>query len=160
METIRRAAERDVSRIAEILVFNNRIQYWPIFRDDAYSFGQLQVLPVAGEYLSDRERLDSTFVYDDGVVKGLVQVSHGEVKKLYVDPCFQGVGIGAALLRYAVEQLGAVSLWALEKNTRAVAFYQKHGFHRTGHRTLEEGTTEYLVRMEREKEGRNPGENA
>lgn len=49
---------------------------------------------------------------------------------------------------------------ALEKNTRAIAFYQKHGFHRIGHRTLEEGTTEYLVRMEREKEGRNRGENA
>ncbi|MCR4951702.1 MAG: hypothetical protein K6A40_10305 [Solobacterium sp.] len=47
---IRKAVSHDVSRIAEILVFVKRIRYRPIFQDDEYSFGVLQVLPVAREY--------------------------------------------------------------------------------------------------------------
>jgi putative acetyltransferase len=46
---IRKAVSHDVSRIAEILVFVKRIKYRPIFQDDDYSFGELQVLPVAAE---------------------------------------------------------------------------------------------------------------
>ena len=43
-KNIRAAAERrDLSRIAEIYVFNNRINYWPIFQDEQFSFGELQV---------------------------------------------------------------------------------------------------------------------
>lgn len=40
-------------------------------------------------------------------------------------------------------------LWVLEKNTRAIDFYLSHGFLRTGERKLEEGTAEYVIRMER-----------
>ena len=40
-------------------------------------------------------------------------------------------------------------LWALEKNPRAIAFYQRHGFRVTEERRLEEGTEEYLVRLVR-----------
>lgn len=124
MEPIRRAAPADVSRIAEILVFNNRLYFWPIFQDDGYSFGQMQVLPVAESYREDPEKLAQTFVYDDGV--------------------------GRALLDYAVERLDARWLWALEKNRRAVRFYESRGFHVTEERKLEEGTAEYLTRMERD----------
>ena len=39
---IRQAQEKDVSRIAEILVYNNRVNFFPIFKDEDYSFGKLQ----------------------------------------------------------------------------------------------------------------------
>lgn len=42
--TIRQAQEKDVSRIAEILVYNNRTNFLPIFKDEGYSFGELQVI--------------------------------------------------------------------------------------------------------------------
>ena len=48
---IRRAKEEDASRVAEILVFVKRMKFRPIFQDDGYSFGELQVLPVAKKYL-------------------------------------------------------------------------------------------------------------
>jgi putative acetyltransferase len=51
-------------------------------------------------------------------------------------------------LKYAVEQENARFLWALEKNEKAIAFYHRHGFRVTEERKFEEGTTEYLVRME------------
>ena len=34
---IRKAENRDVSRIAEILVYNNRLVFFPIFQDEALS---------------------------------------------------------------------------------------------------------------------------
>lgn len=73
----------------------------------------------------------------------------GEIKKLFVEPVLQGQGLGAKLLEYAVEHMGANTLWALEKNARAIHFYQRHGFQRTDERRLEDGTSEYLVRMQR-----------
>ena len=46
---IRPAIPEDASRIAEILVFSKRTNYRSIFHNDAYSFGELQVLPLALE---------------------------------------------------------------------------------------------------------------
>ena len=46
-EMIRKAEKKDISRIAEILVFDKRIKYRPIFKDDAYCFGKLQILAVS-----------------------------------------------------------------------------------------------------------------
>lgn len=54
---IRQAEEKDVSRIAEILVYNNRVNFFPIFKDENYSFGELQVVSVANEYLQDKESI-------------------------------------------------------------------------------------------------------
>ncbi|MGN1409099.1 MAG: GNAT family N-acetyltransferase [Eubacteriales bacterium] len=148
-ELIRPAEKNDASRIAEILVFNNRVNFFPIFGDEKYSFGEMQVLTVAEEYLKNEKKLGSTFVYDDGVVRGFVQVEENEIKKLYVDTFFQNNGVGAALIDFAVNQKHALFLWALEKNTRAIKFYEKHGFTMSGEKTFEEGTDEYLVRMAR-----------
>lgn len=71
---IRRAEPRDVCRIAEILVFNNRIYFFPIFQNESYSFGEMQVVNVADEYLSNETLLKETFVFDDGVVRGLIRI--------------------------------------------------------------------------------------
>jgi len=147
---IRQAKESDVSRIAEIYIFNNRVNYYPIFRCDEYSFGELQVLTLAQEYLDDSEMLANTYVYDDGIVRGYIRLRGEEIFQLYVDNFFQSRGIGAKLLEFAVEQFGANWLWALEKNTRAIAFYERHGFCLTDEKVFEEDTTEYLVKMKRQ----------
>lgn len=145
---IRKAAAGDVSRLAEIFVFNNRVNFFPIFKDESFSFGELQVVPLADQYFKKDEVLNAIYVYDDGLVRGFVQMAQCEIRKLYVDTFFQGRGIGKALIEYAVSELHGNFLWALEKNTRALSFYQRHGFHLTGEKKFEEDTTEYLVRME------------
>ena len=63
---IRKAERRDLSRIAEIQVFNYRLYFYPIFQSDEYYFNELQVPSLMQEYGS---QLDSLYVYDDGVVK-------------------------------------------------------------------------------------------
>ena len=142
---IRKAKSDDLNRIAEIEVFNYRLKFYPIFLDDGFYFEELQVPNVAKRYADSLEDLR---VWDDGVVKGFILVKDGEVKKLFMEPILQGQGIGARLLEYAVEHMVAKTLWALEKNEGAIRFYQRHGFRLTGERRLEDGTSEYLVRME------------
>lgn len=146
---IRHASRQDLSRIAEILVFVKRVKFRPIFQNDAYSFGELQVIPVAEKY-SAPEILNHIWVYDDGIVKGLIHIEGKEICELYVDCFFQSRGIGAKLIEYAIKVHQAEFLWAIEKNTGALRFYESHGFHLTGERKLEEGTTEYLVKLERQ----------
>lgn len=145
---IRRATEEDASRIAEILVFAKRMKYRSIFNDDAYSFGELQVIPVAKKYI-ENGFLDNMFLYDDGIIKGLIRIEKEEIIELYVDHFFQGQGIGSELIEYAKENFSVNYLWTIEKNTDAVRFYEAHGFHLTDTRKLEEGTTEYIVMMRR-----------
>ncbi len=145
-ETIRKAAPKDISRIAEILVFVKRIKYRPIFRNDEYSFGELQVLSVAEKY-KEPAILDNILVYDDGFVKGLIRIEKNEIVELYVDYFFQGQGVGSRLIEYAKENYPVDFLWVIEKNTDAVGFYEAHGFHLTDIKKTEAGTTE--VKMER-----------
>lgn len=145
---IRQATQNDAYRIAEIEVFNYRLNFYPIFRNDKFYFEELQVSSEA-EKLADEEILQNTYVYDDGVVKGFIIIDGAEVWKLFVEPVLHGQGIGAVLLEYAKEVHSASSLWALEKNTRAIKFYESHGFTVTEEKISEEGTLEYLVRMKR-----------
>ncbi|MCI8395107.1 GNAT family N-acetyltransferase [Acutalibacter sp. JLR.KK004] len=146
---VRQAETGDVSRIAEIFVFVRREKFFPIFQYEPYSFGELQVLPVAREYLDSPSRLQDVLVYDDGIVRGFLEMDGSEIKHLYVESFFRGQGIGGALLEQAVQARGASWLWALEKNPDAIRFYERHGFALTGERVLEEDTEEYLLRMER-----------
>ena len=60
---IRKATRYDLSRIAEIYVFNNRINYFPIFNDESFSFGKLQVISLADQYFGDEEVLKNLYVY-------------------------------------------------------------------------------------------------
>lgn len=143
---IRKAKPEDLTRIAEMEVFNYRLNFYPIFRSDWYYFQELQVPKLARKY---ENALDTFWVYDDGVVKGFIQVTDGEVKKLFVEPALQGQSIGAKLLDYAVAEQDARFLWALEKNEKAIALYLRQGFRVTGDRKLEAGTAEYLIRLER-----------
>lgn len=146
MPNIRPAQQRDSSRLAEILIFAKRVAYRPIFHDDQVSFGEMQVLPLAQQYLSGEESLEGVFVYEQGFVQGMVSLAGEEICQLYVDPFFQHQGIGGALMAFAKEQ-GARRLWVLEKNQGAIRFYQAQGFAFTGNRRLEQGTPEYVAEM-------------
>ena len=146
---IRKATTEDISRIAEILVFVKRMNYRPIFKNDAVSFGEIQVIPVAEEY-SDPEILNNIWVYEaEGIVKGLIRIADKEIVELYVDHFFQGQGIGAELIEFAIKEHDVRKLWVLEKNTDAIRFYEAHGFRVTDDKRLEEGTPEYKLLMKR-----------
>lgn len=145
---IRKAEPKDLSRIAEILVFTKRMKYRSIFHNDEYSFNESQVVKVADEF-NDPELLDKVWVYDDGIVKGMIHLEGKEIAELYVDYFFWKEGIGSKLVEFAKEKFDAKVVWTLEKNADAIHFYEKHGFKLNGKKQLEEGTPEYIVMLER-----------
>ena len=130
---IRRAIDRDASRIAEISVFSKRMNYREIFHDDMVSFGEIQVYPLAKEYIEHPEILKEFYVYEDDFVKGFIHIQGTQVLELYVDTFFVSRNCN--------------SLWVLEKNTKAQHFYLRHGFTPSGVRQLEEGTEQFIIEM-------------
>ena len=132
---LRKAGNMDISRIAEILIFTKRTTYRPIFKNDNVSFNEMQVLKEI-EKLSQPSALDNIYVYDDGIVKAMVKIEDiGEktkVSEFFVDPFFQGEGIGTKILNTVIEKSKEVFLYVLDKNERAIRFYVKMGFKYTG----------------------------
>ena len=146
MENIRKATADDLARIAEIQIFNYRMYFYPIFRSDEYYFSELQVPKLMKDY---EHEIDTLYVYDDGAVKGFIKLEDTYIARLFVEPVLHDAGIGSALLDWAVKEHGADHLWALEQNTAAIRFYERHGFLPTGEKKLEEGTSEYLIMLRR-----------
>lgn len=146
MNYIRQAKINDLVRIAEIFVFNYRLNFYLIFQEDTFYFEELTVFNMVESFAKE---LDSIWVYDDGVVKGFIQIEKREVKRLFVEPVLQGKAIGTELLEYGIAERDANHLWALEKNKKAIEFYKRHGFDTTNEKKYEEDTTEFLVRMEK-----------
>ena len=69
------------------------------------------------------------------------------IVKLFVEPVLQGQSVGETLLRYAVENVGADHLLALEKNVRAINFCQRYGFKLTQERKAVDDTEEFLIKL-------------
>lgn len=149
MRNIRKATIQDISRLAEILIFTKRINYRDIFQNDKFSFGEMQVLTLAQEYIENTKKLENIWVYDDGIVKGMINIEGKEIKELYVDSFFQNQGIGAKMINFAIQEFKVKYLWVLKKNYKAIKFYQVHGFKLSKETIREDGTTEFSVKMVR-----------
>jgi ribosomal protein S18 acetylase RimI-like enzyme len=81
---------------------------------------------------------------DLGLSEGQDATGRLEIQRLYVLEDWQGTGLGAALMRSTLalaEQLSctAVVLGVWEKNTRALAFYQRFGFKQIGQHPFQLG---------------------
>ena len=122
---LRQATEKDIARISEIIVFTKRTTYRDIFKNDEVSFNVIQVLSEA-ENLKKAHALDNIYVYDDGIVKGMIYAffndSEIELNEFYVDPFFQREGIGSYILNSLISKAKKlkkpVELWVLEENLK------------------------------------------
>ena len=143
---IRPVQKEDLVRLAEIIVFNNRKNYYPIFQDIVYSFKEYNVVSVMNMFENDPVFMSATYVYEDEVIKGFITVHEGESLELYVDSFFQNQQIGQKLINAFPD---ARHLWALQKNTGAIAFYRRNGFTWDNTTKQEEGTDENLIHLSR-----------
>lgn len=159
---IRRADKQDIPRIAEIIVFGKRVAYRPIFENDYGSFNELQVVDLYEKYKSNLDTLDEMLLYDDGIVKGVIN-GHPkddktiEITDFYVEPFFVGQGIGTLLIEHMIQQVRKkgfqkIILWVIKDNVKGRKFYEAKGFVNSGKTCIIEGTTkedccyEYVLR--------------
>lgn len=155
---VRHATMEDISRIAEIIVFGKRMAYRTIFQNDYFSFNELQVMPIVDEFRTKPELIDNFLVYDDGIVRGVInrvnKEAETEICEFYVEPFFKRSGIGGELMRALVEEAKAegkkrIFLWVIKENLPARSFYEKNGFVPTGEEMLIEGTDKLDMCYER-----------
>ena len=147
---IRKANKQDIPRIAEIIVFGKRVAYRPIFGNDYVSFNELQVVNLYEEYNSNPDRLDGMLLYDDGIVKGVINgqpidTETIEITDFYVEPFFVGQGIGTFLIEHLIGQgrktgVRKIILWVIKDNMKARKFYEAKGFVNSGKTCIIEGT--------------------
>lgn len=148
---IRQAGKQDIPRIAEIIVFGKRVAYRPIFNNDCVSFNEFQVVQLYEEYKNNPDRLDGMLIYDDGIVKGIINGRPigdkvFEITDFYVEPFFVKQGIGTLLIKYLIQQVRQkgghkIVLWVVKDNRNARRFYEVNGFIDSGKTCIIEGTT-------------------
>ncbi len=150
-ENIRRADKQDIPRIAEIIIFGKRVAYRSIFQNDYVSFNEMRVVDLYEEYNRHPETLAGMYLYDDGIVKGVingrfVDEKTMEISELYVEPFFVGQGIGTRLIEQVIRQaekkgVQKIILWVIKDNVKARKFYEANGFVDSGETCIIEGTT-------------------
>lgn len=93
-------------------------------------------------------------VYGTSGDKDLVDA--GEIFALYVLKACQGRKIGLALMKSCMEKLAGfkrISLWVLEGNNSAIAFYERFGFRKDGAaKEIQLGTPMNEIRMVMERQ--------
>ena len=147
---LRKATMQDIPRIAEIIVFGKRVAYRPIFNNDVVSFNELQVINLIEEYRSNPALVDNMLVYDDGIIKGVInrifKDDSVEICEFYIEPFFKGNGIGKELIGQVILEARTskkrkIFLWVIEDNLSARKFYENNGFIASGETCLIDGTT-------------------
>lgn len=64
-------------------------------------------------------------------------IDNGHMEALFVDPACHGTGMGAALVRHGLALHPGMTTDVNEHNARALGFYEKMGFRRTGRSELD-----------------------
>lgn len=153
---LRRPGPADANRIAEVHVATWQAAYAGIFAEDflsAMSVGRRAEIwnriveeATDGSGLHVAEARDRLVGFGHGGPSRDTDAGDaGEVYAVYVLPDHWGTGVGRALLEAVVDELTAggspeATLWVLEPNHRARAFYEREGWkHDRRAETIERG---------------------
>lgn len=153
--TVRRAVEADADRIGEITVAGWRHTYRGIVADDRLDALDPAVFAEARRQAMAARAPTALFVAEDAEdgtglrgyctvgplrvpdVSGDTSLPSAELHSLYLDSPVIGTGAGTALHDAGVAHLAACGLrravlWVYTANTRAQAFYARHGWRADG----------------------------
>lgn len=105
------------------------MRIWFLGNKDAHSF-----IPEGYWYSHFNEVREGllqadVFVYDvNGKIQGFIGMVNEYIAGIFVDGTCRSSGVGKQLLSYVKRKNDRLLLGVYQKNTRAIAFYQKEGF--------------------------------
>ena len=159
----------DMEIVLEQLTRENYVHAQAVCRDDIPEewVDTAASLMEVTEYGAEHHLIGHTYVaYWEGRPVGLIMIGEAlpwdtdpaemknrpfyRVMGFIVDRDYRGRGIGGAILENAVSQVfrefgeRSLALGVHRDNVRAVGFYERHGFRRTG---VYEGNDEYFLRL-------------
>ncbi len=127
MITLRPATAADAPQIADLYLASRRtfLSFAPLAHDDESVRRWIATILVPSEWV--------TVAVDGPSVVGMLAATRrdgiGWIDQLYLLPSHVGRGIGARLLRHALDDLGPpVRLHTFQANAGALRFYERHGF--------------------------------
>ncbi|MFI6875512.1 GNAT family N-acetyltransferase [Streptomyces sp. NPDC050400] len=133
---VRRAVDSDAAAVAEVWLRSFTAALPGVRRahtdDQVRSWFREVVVPS----------LETWVATVDGAVVGVMVLDGDDLDQLYLDPAWQGRGMGDRLVEVAKQRRPAgLALWTFQINEPARRFYERHGFIPTectdGHRNEE-----------------------
>jgi GNAT superfamily N-acetyltransferase len=122
--TLRRAEAADAAALAEVWLRSRRAAQ-PTIPPPVHADHEVRhwfanvVVPTRETWLAEV----------DGAVVAVLVLDGDELDQLYVEPGWQGRGIGSELVRLAQQRRpGGLALWTFLANLPARRFYERHGF--------------------------------
>lgn len=130
---IREALEADVAGVVAVQLASWTATYKPLLPAAAFAAFLTSDMAAAwrrwlGSGLNVAER--------GGRIVAYLRTEHDEVPSLHVLAEAQGLGIGRAMLRLALDRIGPFRLQVIDGNDGAVAFYRRCGGAITGPRAV------------------------
>lgn len=122
---IRKLSKADEERVADIWLSAGLEEY--TYLPDFQALDFEQALSIFRKVIA--ADFDIWLEESEGNIRGYLAIKGGHIDRLYVDPTFQKLGVGEALVLHAksISPKG-LTLRTHQQNKRARIFYEKHGF--------------------------------
>lgn len=146
--TIEKASVTDAEQLTVILkrTFDEEANKWLTSQENIMDFN---ILPPGYSSIEVtkymiRELLFFKILYNQEIVGGIIITisgkNYGRIDRIFIDPNYQGKGIGSRAITLAEDQFPQVRIWDLETSSKQINnhyFYEKMGY-RTTYKTDEE----------------------
>ena len=121
---IRQLRKADINKVADIWLDTNIKTHY---------FIPAQYWKSNFELVKELLLQATVYVYEDKQeIQGFIGLSDEYIEGIFVSAEMQSQGIGRALLNYVKGKRNKLLLNVYQKNTRAIAFYQREGFELQG----------------------------